>query len=332
MSGLRIGVVGATGALGSEVLAVLAASSLSVEELRLFATDRSLGHEIDFRDGSHPVEAGAPRLRGLDLLFLCTPAEVSVDLVREALRAEVTCIDVAGAMASSPEVPLRVAAFGAGSDARTAPLLVAPPGAALAWALVLRPLQAAAGLERVHGTTFEAASSGGRPGIESLYRESLAIFNQEEAPEPDVFSRPVAFDCIPALGEVREAGDTDREAVLTAAVGRLLGGDVKLAATRIQVPIFVGFGSVLAVETTRGLDAKQAAGALAATPGVELWEGDADGLTLRAAAGSDGALVGRLRGDPSAERGLLLWLSADLLRLAAANAVELAEARVRLHH
>ncbi len=332
MNGLRIGVVGATGALGSEVLAVLAESSLSVDELRPFATDRSLGQEIEFRDGSHPVEAGASRLRGLDLLFLCAPAEVSVELVREALRAEVTCIDVGGALASSPEVPLRVAAFGPGSDVRTAPLLVAPPGAALAWALVLRPLEAAVGLKRVHGTTFDAVSSRGRRGIESLYRESLAIFNQQEAPEPDVFPRPVAFDCIPALGEVGEAGDTDREAALAAAVARLLGDDVKLAATCIQVPIFVGFGSVLAVETTRGLDAKQAAGVLAAAAGVELWEGEADALTLRAAAGRDRALVGRLRSDPSADCGLLLWLSADLLRLAAVNAVDLAEARLRLHH
>ncbi len=332
MSGLRIGVFGATGALGSEVLTLLSQSSLEIDELRPFATERSLGQEIDFRDSSHPVETGAPQLRGLDLLFLCAPAEVSLELVREALRAEVTCIDVGGALASSPELPLRVAAFGPGSDLRTAPLLVAPPGAALAWALVLRPLEAAAGLKRVVGTTFEAASLGGRLGIESLYRESLALFNQQEPPEPDVFARPVAFDCIPALGAVRETGDTEREAALAAAAARLLGGDVVLAATCIQVPIFVGFGSVLAIETARDLDAKQAAGALAAAPGVELWEGEADGLTLRAVAGRDQALVGRLRVDPSAEHGLLLWLSADLLRLAAANAVELAEARLRLHH
>jgi len=330
--GLRIGIVGASGVLGSELLALLEESSLPVQELVPVATDRSLGHEIEFRGDALPVETEAPKLRGLDLLFLCAPAEVSLEYARQALRAEVPCVDAAGALSSSSEVPLRVAAFGPSADFQKTPLVVAPPGPALPWALILRPLHEAARLRRVVGTALEAASCAGREGIESLYEESMAVFNQRDLPEPAVFSRPVAFDCIPAAGGVAETCATDRERGVTGALGRLLGSDVKLALTGVQVPAFVGLGGTAALETADELDPKHAEALLSQAPGVALWEGEADGLTMRAAAGREEALVGRVRRDESVEHGLLLWFAADVLRMAAANAVSLAVARLRLHH
>ena len=331
-TGLRIGVVGATGVLGSEVLALLEESSLPVRELVPVATDRSLGHEIEFRGDALPVETEPLKLRGLDLLFLCAPEAVSLEYARQALRAEVPCVDAAGAFSSSHEVPLRVAAFGPSADPQKTPLVVAPPGPALPWALILRPLHEAAGLRRVVGTALEAASCGGREGIESLYQESMAVFSQQDLPEPEIFSRPVAFDCIPAAGAAAEVCATDRETGVTGALERLLGSDVKLALTGVQVPAFVGLGGTAALETVDDLDPKRAEALLSQAPGVELWEGETDGLTLRAAVGREEVLVGRVRRDTSVEHGLLLWFAADVLRLAAANAVSLAVARLRLHH
>jgi aspartate-semialdehyde dehydrogenase len=332
-TGLRIGVVGATGVLGSEVLALLEESSLPVRELVLVATDRSLGQEIEFRGDALPVESEPPKLRGLDLLFLCAPEGVCLEYARQALRAEVPCVDAAGALSSSHEVPLRVAAFGPSADPQETPLVVAPPGRALPWALILRPLHEAAGLRRVVGTALEAASCGGREGIESLYQESMAVFNQQDLPESKIFSRPVAFDCFPAAGAAAaEVCATERETGVTGALERLLGSDVKLALTGIQVPAFVGLGGTAALETADELDPKRAEALLGQAPGVELWEGETDGLTLRAAVGREEVLVGRVRRDESVEHGLLLWFAADVLRLAAANAVSLAVARLRLHH
>jgi aspartate-semialdehyde dehydrogenase len=331
-TGLRIGVIGATGVLGSEVLALLEESSLPVRELVPVATDRSLGHEIEFRGDAVPVETEPPKLRGLDLLFLCAPEGVSLEYARQALRAEVPCVDAAGALSSSREVPLRVAAFGPSADPQNTPLVVAPPGPALPWALILHPLREAAGLRRVVGTALEAASCGGRKGIEILYRESMAVFDQRDLPEPEIFSRPVAFDCIPAAGGVEEICATDREAGVTGALERLLGSDVKLALSAVQVPAFVGLGGTAAVETADELDPKRAEALLSQAPGVELWEGEAEGLTLRAAVGREEVLVGRVRRDGSVEHGLLLWFAADVLKMAAANAVSLAMARLRLHH
>ena len=331
MSGRRVALAGATGVLGSEVLAVLAESSLEISELLPVATDRSLGHEIEFRGESHPVETELPDLREVDLLFLCTPAAASLDLARRALRAEVACIDASGALVGSEDLPLAAPAL-APLAADESSLIVTPPGAALACALALAPLAEPAGLARAVCVGVEAASWGGRKGIESLYQESIAIFNQEDLPSPEVFGRPVAFDCIPALGDLDPDGSSEREARLARSVERLLGGEGRVAATLIQVPAFVGFGASLAVETRRPLDPKQAEEALAAAPGLEVWRGEASGQTLRAAAGRDQVLVGRVRRDPTREGGLLLWLASDVLRLAAANAVQVAVALFRQHH
>ncbi len=329
---LRIGVIGATGALGSEVLALLAESSLHVKQLVPIGTERSLGQEIEFRDLLAPVETDSVSLRGLDLVFLCAPEAASMKFAQEALRAEVACIDVSGALCESPDVELRVAVFGVPAASEPSPLLVAPPGACLPLALVLRPLEEAAGLRRVTGTVLEGASSGGRQGIESLYRETVALFNQEEPPDPTVFPRPVAFDCGPIAGDPDAEGPTDRETRTMDALTRLLLGDAGVALTHVQVPTFIGFGASVALETERLLDPTLAEGVLGKAAGVERWDDAIDGLTLRAAAGREEVLVGRVRQDPSCENGLLLWIVADVLRVAAANAVRLAVARFGQHH
>lgn len=329
--GVRIAVLGATGALGGEVLAALDASTLRIAEVVPVATDRSLGRDIEFQGEIYPVEARPPRLRGLDLVLCCAPPEASLDLVREALKAGVPCIDCSGALTASEEVPVRVAALPALVGDEGAPAIATPAGPELAWSLVLAPLHRAVGVRRVVGSVLEAASVAGRPGIEALSADSLALFNPQESRDPGDGLRPLAFDCHPAVGAVDEDGSTARESRVARVLCRLLGSEIAVAISAVQVPAFVGQASVLAVETQRPLDAKQAEDLLSRAPGVELWEQDPEGPNLRAVAGREVVLVGRLRRDPSTSRGLLLWAVTDALRLAAANAVELAAARLQLH-
>ena len=326
--GLRIGVVGATGALGGEVLAVLDQSSLPVADLAPVATEHSLGEEIMFQGVEYPVLTEPPRIGSLDLIFLCVPPGVALDYTREALKAEVPCVDASGALCGAPEVMPRVAAFGRLENPEAQPLLVAPPGAALPLALALRPLAVAAGLRRVVGTVLQSASAAGRVGIESLYQESVALFNQDDFPEPRIFPRPLAFDCIPAVGEVEESGATESEQACATALARVLPVQDGVALTHVHVPVFVGFGATAVVETERLITPLEAAEILAKAPGVDLWREDPGGLTLRAVAGREEVVVGRLRQDPSTAHGLQLWLAADPLRVSAANAVALAVARV----
>lgn len=327
-AGARIGVLGATGALGGEVLAALDRSSVRAAAIDAFGTDRSLGQEIEYQGQLYPIETETPELRGVDLLFLCAPPAVSLEVAREALRKQVPAIDLSGAFAAREEVPLVVATWGVDS-AGEAPPLLATAGKALPLALLLRPLAEAAGLRRVVGSVLESASAQGRGGIQAIYDESLAIFSQEEIAEPEVFERPVAFDCLPAVGPLGEGGQTEAEVRFHALLARLLGGEPALGLTLVQIPTFVGQGASLAIETERPLSPEEAGALLAKAPGVQLWQEDASGPTTRAASGSDAVLVGRVREDPSHEGGLLLWAASDPLFLAATDAVALAEARLR---
>jgi aspartate-semialdehyde dehydrogenase len=326
---VRLGVVGATGALGGEVLALLDASPLAISSLLPIATDRSQGEAIALRGEDYAVQAQA-ELRGLDLLICCAPPAVSLGFVREALRAEVPCIDASGALALSSEVPIAVAALGQADALREAPLITSPPGAALALALVLDPVQRAAGITHVMATVLESAAGAGRDAIAALGSESVALFNQQDLPDPVVDGRSIAFDCHPAAGEVEEAGSTAAETRLAHTLSRILGVPVPLCVGIARIPVFVGQAISLYLETRDPLDPKQARELLAAAPGVALWEQDAEGPNLRAVAGTSEVSVGRLRADPARERALLCWLAADSLRLAAANAVALAERRLGL--
>ncbi|MGE4649594.1 MAG: Asd/ArgC dimerization domain-containing protein [Myxococcota bacterium] len=326
-AGLSIGVYGATGALGSELLAALGDPALQVGSLRAIATDASLGRDVEFQGESIPVETETRGLVGLDLVFCCAPAEASMLCVREALRAEVSCIDCSGAMAGSPEVPLRVAAVGEPIP-ETAPLLAAPADAALAWAPVLAALQAESALSRLSGTALEGASAGGRKGIDALYRGSLALFNQEDLPEDESIGHRLAFDCLPGIGPRGEAGGSERERALVGGLRRLLGAEFSMSVASVQVPVFLGHAAHLVVEGEGDWDAERIADCLARAPGVDVWGGGAEGPTLRAAAGHERVIVGRIQVEVENPRSLQLWLVGDLLRLAARNAVELATVQV----
>jgi len=323
---LRVAVVGATGALGSELLGLLDGhAELRVASLLPLASPRSQGESVSFQGETLAVRAEA-ELKGLDLLVCCAPPDASLGWVRQALRAEVPCVDASGALALSAEVPLCAAALdpqcGAG-----APLVASPPGAALALALVLDPIRRAVGLARVGATLLESSSASGRDAIAALGAESVALFNQSDAPESA--GRPLAFDCHPAIGEVEESGATALETRVGSTLGRLLGAPLPISLAIAQIPVFVGTAAQVSIDTRDPVDPKQVRELLVAAPGVELWTLDAEGPNLRAAAGRSEVLVGRLRSDPTRERGLSLWLAADPLRLAAANALALAQRVVR---
>jgi aspartate-semialdehyde dehydrogenase len=336
----RVALAGATGALGSEVLAVLEERRFPLSQLLPFATEGSLGEDVEIRGEDIPVGCEMPPLRGLDLLIVCTPPAVALELVREALRAEVPCIDCSGALAGSPEVPLQVADLCAPDSSRNAPVIATPAGPTLAWAHVLSALEGAAGIERVVGTVLQSAAHAGRRGIAALSNETLSLLSQEEAPPSDVFTGQVAFDCIPAVGSARTAvegdseepppvaSDTGVERSLVRDLRRLINPDLSVAVSVVQVPTFLGDGSNIAVETRRSIEPAEVAAIFQKVPGVEVWGGGPHGPTTRDTAGRDGALVGRLRADTSRENGLLLWVAADALRLAAVNAVKLAETRL----
>lgn len=331
MSALRVLLLGATGALGSELASALHERGFPMASLRPVATEASLGTEIQVQGVDYPVESGEPNLRGCDLAFLCAPPSVSLDWVAEALRSKVPTIDLSGALAARDEVPLGIAALHSAKDFLDSPVVATPAGPALSWIRVLHPLHQLAEIESVVGTTLESVSSGGRAGIAALSEESVALFSQSDAPpaEDAPFGRPVAFDCVPSVGGLRDDDATEREYGLCRVVQRALGADIRVAVTSVQVPTFAGDGSVLHVRFAKPLPVESAHAALREAPSLLLDPEDVSPGT-RSAVAADGVRVGRVRAGAEPNT-LQLWIAADSLRLAAVNAVELAAARQRLH-
>jgi aspartate-semialdehyde dehydrogenase len=328
--GLRVAVIGATGTLGSELLSLLEARSFPLAELVPVATERSMGRAVDLYGQSIPVETGLPSLRGLDLVFLCIPGSEALEWVRGALHAEVPCVDLSGSVEAAAEVPLLVSNLRPDPVDLAQPVIATPAGPTLAWSLVLEPIQRCVGLRRVVGTAFEAVSGAGSAGIESLQAEAIALFGQREVPEPTVFPHGIAFNCIPMVGEAGKGAETEAEEALVRGLRRLLGAELAVTVTAVRVPTFSGAGASIAVEVAEELSAVELSELLAKSPGVAVLGDGMASPTLREAAESEVVLVGRIRSDSSWERGLLFWLAADPVRLAASNAVRLAETRFQV--
>lgn len=322
--GKRVVLVGATGTLGADLVEVLEESAFPIAELIPVAGDASLGEEVTLRGETYPVLTGDVPLRGTDVVFLCVPADSAGPWIRQALEAGVPCIDLSGSLAARDDVPVVVADLS--EAAARQPLVSGPPGPALALALALAPLQACFGLRRVVGTTLESASGVGREGIRTLEAEVVALFNQEELPEPTVFAGPVAFDCVPELEHPADTyGAGPGECALVGVLQRILGAPVPAALTRVRVPTFAGLGASLAVELLESAEPEAVREVLLKAPGVEIWDPDLTGPTTRDAVSRASVLVGRVRRDPTRPGALLLWIAADPVRLATTNALRIAE-------
>ena len=322
---MRVAIIGATGSLGVELLAVLDESALAVRELVPIATERSLGTELEFRGGGFPVETEFAALRGCDLAFLCAPAGASLEAVRALLHARVAAIDCSGVLAAAPEGPL-VGELGVpGAPPLDAPMLAVPPGLALACTRVLAPLARNCGVSRVVATLLlsASASGAGRAAVEALAEETIALLTQQEIPDEALRGHPSAFDVLPWIGSVDDDGTTAHERGFAAVLGRALGG-ASVAVTSVRIPTFCGDGAALAIETREEASLEGILDVLGKIPGVAL---AGLGPTTRAAAGSDLVHVGRVRRDASHPGGVLVWLAADGVRLTAAHAVRVAEAR-----
>lgn len=328
--GLRVAVVGATGALGGEVLAALDAAGLPVGALVPIATDRSLGAEVELRGLCAPVQTDAEALAGADVVFVCTPPGAALDWIARAVRGGALAVDLSGALhaseglAAHPELARWLAA-------PEAPVVAPPPGLALAWLRVLAPLhQGLDGVRRVVGTGLVSASGSGRAGVDALHGETVSLLAQSgDEDEPLLLDHPIAFDVLPWTGAIGDDGASEAERALLASLRRGLGADAAIAATIVRVPTFCGDAASLAIECGGPVDPARVRELLRKALDVELVD-DPRGPTTRAAAGGERVLVGRVRRDPSRPGGVLLWLAADSARLAAADAVRTAIGRLGL--
>ncbi len=301
----RLGVVGATGAVGTVTLELLAQRGF--DDVRAFASARSAGSEVGFGDGTLAVEEATPenlRSAGLDLCFFSVGTGPSKELVPPTAEAGITCVDKSDAFRLAEGIPLVVA----GVNDRAldgSPIVANPNCSAIQLSCVLKPLHDAAGLRRVRLATYQSMSGAGDPGIERL-----------RAVKP--MEADLAMDW-PLLGD-----EFDEEMKLREETRKILGlPKLPLQATCVRVPVLVGHAQAIWVETEQRLTVNQARKLLGEAPHVAL----ADYPTPADAAGRDEVLVGRIRDDTTQPGGLSIWAVNDNLRKGAAlNAIQLAEA------
>jgi aspartate-semialdehyde dehydrogenase len=330
MIGKNIGVIGATGAVGREMVAVLEERSFPVSKLRLFASQRSVGQQVPFRDGAVPVELAAPHaFGGLDIVLMSAGAAVARELAPAAAAAGAVVVDNSSAFRKEDDVPLVVPEVNAGALAHIPRNIVANPNCStIQMVVALAPLRAEAGLRRVVVSTYQSVSGAGWKGMEELRAGCSAVLENRE-PAAAVFPHPIALDCIPQIGPFDELGNTEEELKMIRETRKIFDDpSIAVAVTCVRVPVLRGHAEAVLAELERPMAAGEARDLLSAAPGVVVVDDPSRSSypLCRAAAGKAPVYVGRIRKDPSNERGLWLWIVADnLLKGAALNAVQIAE-------
>jgi len=324
----KVGVVGATGAVGSRMLSILEQRNFQVSELRPFASALTRGKEISFQGTQWPcriLEKGC--FEGLDLVFFDVSDEISKEWVPEALAAKACVIDNSavfrldsGVSLGVPEVNRDAIVSAWSSGGR---LFAGPNCSTVQLVVALSPLMKAVGLKRVVVSTYQSVSGAGAAAMDELK-------SQMEGPaDPQIFPHPIASNLIPRIGKALDDGFTSEEMKLMLESRKILGlPELPIVATAVRVPTLVSHAEAVFVETERECSLEKAREIWSQSEGVELLDElnrDVYPMNINTA-NRDSVAVGRIRRDPSVTHGLCFWVVSDNLRKGAAlNAVQIAE-------
>jgi aspartate-semialdehyde dehydrogenase len=327
----RVGVVGATGAVGTTILEILAGRRFPVAEVRPLASARSAGSKVEFAGEKLEVqELTDESIQGLDLILSSAGGRVSSEWASKWIEAGAVVVDNTSYWRMHEDVPLVVAGVNDDAAADHNGLVANPNCTTMELMVALKPILDAAGLERLIVSTYQSVSGTGREAIKELREQSEAVLKGKEA-EPRVFPHQVAFNVLPQVETFKDGDDyTTEERKVMAETRKILGLSeaVGISATCARVPVVTGHSESVNVQTERELSPEQCRELLSDTPGLVVLDDPSDGIypLAIAAAGRDEVLVGRIRRDPSHERCLNLWVVGDNLRKGAAlNAVQVAE-------
>ncbi|MCL6678484.1 aspartate-semialdehyde dehydrogenase [Sphingomonas sp. RG327] len=336
--GYRVAVVGATGNVGREILNILAERQFPLDEVAAVASASSTGDVIDFGDSGKELKVRNLEhfdFSGWDMALFAAGSEVSKIYVPKAAQAGCTVIDNSSLYRMDPDVPLIVPEVNAEAiSGYTKKNIIANPNCSTAQLVVaLKPLHDAAKIKRVVVATYQSVSGAGKRGMDELFEQSRNIF-VGDANEADFFTKQIAFNVIPHIDSFLDDGSTKEEWKMVVETKKILGSKIKLTATCVRVPVFVGHSEAVNVEFENELSAEQAQAILREAPGVMLVDKREDGgyVTPVECVGEYATYVSRVRDDPTVEHGLSLWVVSDNLRKGAAlNAVQIAELLGRKH-
>ena len=328
----NVAVAGATGAVGREMLKILAERDFPIDNLVALASSRSRGKKLPYKNRELEVEVLSEQsFEDIDLALFSAGSQVVKDQASRIIDAGTVIVDNSSAFRYQPDIPLVVPEVNPEALEDHDGLIANPNCSTTQMVMVLAPLHREFGLKRVVVSTYQAASGAGGSARQELFDQTKAVVNDEEMPPPEEFSRPLAFNSIPEIGEILadEHDYTKEEMKMVWETRKIIGDDtIEVSPTAIRIPVLNCHGETVNLETEEQCPPEKARRLLEEFPGVEVADDieNSEFPTMLMADGQDETYVGRIRKDFSVENGLNCWIVADNLRKGAAlNTIQIAE-------
>jgi aspartate-semialdehyde dehydrogenase len=330
-----LAILGATGAVGKETLEILEERKFPLDSLRLFASKRSAGGTMSCQGKDWTIEELTPEtsFAGVDFALISATDAISRDYGRKLGAAGVVVIDDSGVFRMEPDVPLVVPEVNA-EALRAMPrgIVSIPNCTTTPLVMALKPLHEAVGVKRVVVTTFQSVSGTGAAAMDELMEQTKALMSFQDV-KAEVYPYQIAFNLLPHIGSFNDGGDCSEEVKIAKETRKILGApSLRVTATTVRVPVLRCHSEAINVELEKPLNANEARAALAAMPGVIVFDDPVKKLYPMPidATGKDDVYIGRVREDESITNGLNLWVVSDNLRKGAAlNAIQIAECLIK---
>ena len=329
--GYKVVVVGATGNVGREMLNILAEREFPVDEIAVLASRKSLGTEVSFGDKTLKTkDLDTFDFTGWDMALFAVGSDATKIYAPKAAAVGCVVIDNSSLYRYDPDVPLVVPEVNAAAvDGYAKKNIIANPNCSTAQLVVaLKPLHDRAKIKRVVVSTYQSVSGAGKEGMDELWEQTKAVYNPVTEVPPKKFSKQIAFNVIPHIDVFLDDGSTKEEWKMVAETKKILDPKIKLNATCVRVPVFVGHSEAVNIEFEEPLDWQEAQDILREAPGIMLIDKREPGgyVTPIECVGEYATFISRVRQDPTVENGITLWCVSDNLRKGAAlNAVQIAE-------
>ncbi|WP_296762163.1 aspartate-semialdehyde dehydrogenase [Sediminimonas sp.] len=329
--GYKIAVVGATGNVGHEMLNILAEREFPADEVVALASRRSLGTEVSYGDKTLKTkDLDAFDFTGCDMALFAIGSDATKTYAPKAAAAGCVVIDNSSLYRYDPDVPLIVPEVNPGDVHGYAKRnIIANPNCSTAQMVVaLKPLHDRARIKRVVVSTYQAVSGSGKAGMDELWDQTKAVYNPTDDVPPKVYPKQIAFNVIPHIDVFLEDGQTKEEWKMVAETKKIVDKSIKVTATCVRVPVFVGHSEAINIEFEDFLDEAEARDILREAPGIMVIDKREDGgyVTPVECVGDFATFISRIRQDSTIDNGLNLWCVSDNLRKGAAlNAVQIAE-------
>ncbi len=335
-AGYRVAVVGATGAVGNEMIATLEDRDFPVSELKLLASARSVGKTYEFKGAEYAVEElTEDSFNDVDIALFSAGGSISEVFAPIAASGGAVVIDNTNAFRMDEDVPLVVPEVnpGAIADYKRRGIIANPNCSTIQMVVALKPIYDEVGIRRIVVSTYQAVSGSGKKAIDELEKQVFALFNQESELPVNVYPHQIAFNCLPHIDVFLENGYSKEEMKMVRETKKIFADDsIGVTATAVRVPVFFSHSESINIETDEKITVDEVRELMERAPGVELVDDLSQNRYPLAidGAGQDATLVGRIREDESINNGINLWVVADNIRKGAAlNAVQIAEILIR---